>query len=58
MTPAASSPPDQPKGHTPDRDPSGTTGFVAGMKAGAGLGAATFVLWLTFGALARAAGWG
>lgn len=32
--------------------------FLGGMRAGAGLGVAVFVLGLTFGALARADGWG
>lgn len=32
--------------------------FLGGMRAGAGLGAAVFILGLTFGALARAHGWG
>jgi hypothetical protein len=33
-------------------------GFLGGMRAGAGLGAVVFILGLTFGALARAHGWG
>jgi 4-azaleucine resistance transporter AzlC len=32
--------------------------FLGGMRAGTGLGAAVFILGLTFGALARADGWG
>lgn len=32
--------------------------FLGGMRAGTGLGAVVFILGLTFGALARAHGWG
>jgi hypothetical protein len=32
--------------------------FLGGMRTGTGLGVAVFVLGLTFGALARADGWG
>lgn len=59
MAPPAPAPPDQPDaGQRDNARPPARAGFVAGMKAGAGPGAATFVLALTYGALARAAGWG
>jgi predicted branched-subunit amino acid permease len=45
-----------------DAEPGGSAcfreGFLGGMRAGAGLGAVVFILGLTFGALARAHGWG
>jgi 4-azaleucine resistance transporter AzlC len=46
----------------PDREREGLScfreSFLGGMRAGTGLGVAVFVLGLTFGALARADGWG
>jgi len=52
-------------GRGPQPDPAGVSGggagreaFAAGMRLGAGPGAATFVLALAYGAAARIAGWG